>query len=439
MPQSTTVGPAPAAHAAQRAGWLTRSRVVGIGLLLAGLLSSSLLVSAPGTFDVTDPRRGFLTWMDDAVVLGPIEGYRYNPYDYPPGTKTLLGLAGSIGDAFGMTRPMSLKVMLLQFQALTALAALALTGDVLLAGCLWLVTTTSTIGQGYLDILYAPFLVASIVGLQRNKPLQAWGLLCLCCMIKPQPYVLLPFYIVHLTGLSSWKDVPRLLRSPQTWGAVSWTLAALILLVVMFGRVQQTGQWAVVQAVQKATAHKELSGNAMNLPWLGSYVYQVVHHDGALGPVHERDSTWRNPIKVVAALIVAWMLWLQIRLPKTPHTVLLALLAGYLAYFTFNAGVHENHLFIAMVIALLIATMPERLRTGWSRGREVALAAGVIAFGHLNPLLFFGWRGGDRPPTLLGGPEGLDISAPLSLISVVLFVATVFCLRASGRPLRPAS
>jgi hypothetical protein len=190
----------------------------------------------------------------------------------------------------------------------------------------------------------------------------------------------------------------------------------------------------VVQAVQKATAHKELSGNAMNVPWIGSYLYQVYKYR-ELGPARERDSTWRNPIKVGAAAIVAWILWLQIRLPKTPRTALLALLAGYLAYFTFNAGVHENHLFIAMILGLFLAALPRSRDAGGSRVRELWLALGVVAFAHLNPLLFFGWRGGDREPTLLGGPQGLDVSVLLATLSVVLFVATVACLRASGSTL----
>ena len=420
-------------HGRSRTSWLFRSKTLGVALLVAGMLSSAILVTAPGTFDVTDPRRGFLVWMDDVVVLGPVDGYRYNPYDYPPGTKTLLGLAGKVGDAIGISRPNSLKLLLLGFQAMTALVAFFLTGDILLAGALWLFTTTSAIGQGYLDILYAPFLVASLVGLQRNRPLQAWGLLLVCCAIKPQPLVLLPFYVVHLTGLSGLKDVARVAREPRTWGGAIWTTIAVLLLVVTFGRTHETRQWSVVQAVQKATAHKEISGNAMNAGWIGSYIYQVAKHH-QLGPADERDSTWRNPIKVVAAAIVAWILWLQIGLPKTPHTVLLSLLGGYLAYFTFNAGVHENHLFIAMIIALFLATLPDELRHGWSRARELTLAIGVIAFAHLNPLLFFGWRGGDRQPTLIGGPTGLDISVPLATFSIVLFAATVFSLRAAGRP-----
>ena len=413
-----------------RVGLLTRARALGLVLLVAGVLSSTVLATAPGTFDVTDPRRGFLVWMDDVVILGPVEGYRYNPYDYPPGTKTLLGLAGTIGDAAGISRPNSLKLLLLGFQALTALVAFALTGNLLLTGAIWMCTTLSAIGQGYLDIMYAPFLVASLVGLLRNRALQAWGFLLVCCTIKPQPLVLLPFYAVHLLGFGGLKDLKRVAGDSRTWAFGIWTAIAILALVVTFGRTE-TGQWAVVQAVQKATAHKELSGNAMNVPWIGSYVYQVSKYR-ELGAARERDSTWRNPIKVVAAAVVAWILWLQIRLPKTPHAVLLSLLAGYLAYFTFNAGVHENHLFIAMILGLFLVTQAGHARNAWTRTTELWLGLGIVAFAHVNPLLFYGWRGGDRAPTLLGGPEGLDISVPLAIISVVLFAATVRCLRASG-------
>jgi hypothetical protein len=414
----------------ESATWQRRQTLVGAVLLALGMLSSVALINAPGTFDVTDPRVGFLAWMDDSVRYGLVDGYRWDPYDYPPGTKVLLGLAGRAGDAIGITRAESLKALLLVFQALTAAVVLALTRNALLAGCVWLCTTTSAIGQGYLDILYAPFLIVSLVGLAQSRPFQAWGFLLVACAIKPQPLVLVPFYVVHLLHIRGVTDLWRVVREPVTWGAASWTAVAVLLFVVTFGRTD-SGNWAVVQALQKATAHKEVSGNAMNAGWIGSYVYQVAKYE-ELGPNRLRDTTWRAAIKAVAAVILAWVLWLQVRLPKRPETALLAALAGYMAYFTFNAGVHENHLFIAMLIALLTVGHQHFRWSGPGR-RHLFLAIGVVAFAHLNPLLFFDWRGFDREPTLIGGPTGLDISVPLSVISLVLFAASARALVASGR------
>ena len=416
-------------------------RLLGAILLLAGMVSSAVLVTAPGTFDVTDPRVGFLQWMDDSVRYGLIEGYRWDPYDYPPGTKVLLGLAGRTGDAIGFTRLESLKFLLLLSQALTAAVAFAMTRSLLFAGCVWLATTTSAMGQGYLDIIYAPFLLASIFGLMRGRPLQAWVCLLVSCTVKPQPLVLVPFYLVHLFGIQSARDLWRVARSPTTWGAASWTAAAVLLFVVTFGRTD-SGQWSVVQALQKATAHREVSGNAMNVPWIGSYVYQVVK-DGKMGPARLRDTHWRGAIKTAAALILGGVIWLQMRAPKTPHTALLSLLTGYFAYFTFNAGVHENHLFIPMLLALVMAFGAFGVdQTGWDKRRTgyLLLAAGVIAFSHLNPLLFYDFHGNNRTPTLIGGENGLDVSVPLALFSIAIFVVAVRYLRRTTRqPLTTAS
>jgi hypothetical protein len=405
------------------AGW-------GAALLLAGMLASAALFTAPGTFDVTDPRVGFLAWMDDAVEHGPVDGYRVDPYDYPPGAKALLGAAGSLGDRLGLERAASFKLLLLLFQAATALAAFALTRRLLLAGALWLSTVVSAMAHGYLDILFAPFLVISLVGVATRRAVPAWVFLWLACFIKHQPFILVPFYIVHLGGIDGVGGLWRFLRQPNTWGVAAWTGAAVLLVVIAFGRTE-TGQWAAVQALQKATAHRDISGNALNAPWIGSYVYQVSKY-GELGPARVREARRLLPIKAAAVSVLLWVLWLQMRLPKTPRAGLVAMLAGYLAYFTFNAGVHENHLFVPMLLALVIVTLGSSLDGAGARGTLVPLAIGVVAFAHLNLLLFYDWQGLVREPVLIGTRQ-LDASVPLAGISLVLFAAAVAALRGSDQ------
>jgi hypothetical protein len=425
---------------------LSRSNLVGALLLAAGIAISIPLFSTPGTFDVTLPRYGFLTWMDEAVRHGVRDGYRLNPYDYPPGTKVLLGIAGATGDRLGLSRPTSFKTLLFLFHNLTTLVALAATRNLLLAGLIHVTTVLSAIALGYLDVLYAPFLVLSLVALQRDWKALAWGLLCLSCTVKPQPLILAPFYLVHLGRIGGFEDAARLARSPRAWLGAGTTAAAALAFVLAFGRTDDD-QWAVLQAMQKATAHNEISGNAMNAGWIGSYVYQVAR-DGELGPARLRDITWTREIKLVAAAILVSVLWLQIRLRKTPQTALLALLAGYLAYFTFNAGVHENHVFIAMLLAVVLLAGFRRRGSVDSDGRLVSSTtaldasgrmtmAGVVVFAHLNLFLFYGWNGETQPPVLLGGEKGLDLSVLLAPASIVLFVSTVRCLLRTARQLEP--
>jgi hypothetical protein len=55
---------------------LAFNRLVGGVLLAAGILTSIALAPAPGTLDVTNPRYGFLSWMNDAVEDGITGGYR---------------------------------------------------------------------------------------------------------------------------------------------------------------------------------------------------------------------------------------------------------------------------------------------------------------------------------------------------------------------------
>lgn len=406
---------------------------MGAALLVAGIAASIALFSSPGTYDVTDERRGFLTWMADAVELGPIEGYRANPYDYPPGSKLLLGAAGSVGDAAGLDRPTSYKLLLLFFQAATALVAFTLTGSLPLAGALWAATSVSAMAHGYLDILFAPFLVVSLVGLARRQPAVAWVFLWLACFIKQQPLLLVPFYVVHLGRIDGFASLRRLVRNPTAWGTAAWTAAALLAVTLAFGRTA-TGEFATVQALERAAAHRDVSGNALNLGWVGSYAYQVAKY-GELGAARVRETHWRNVIKAGAGCVLLWVLWLQIRAPKTPLTALFAMLTGYLAYFTFNAGVHENHLFVPMILAIVLGAFLWHTPGAHRDVPVMPLLFSTVIFANVNLLLFFDSQGAERAPLLLG-PRQLDITAPVAGVSLVLFVAAVTTLRAIGQRTR---
>ena len=82
-------------------------------------------------------------------------------------------------------------------------------------------------------------------------------------------------------------------------------------------------------------------------------------------------------------------------------------LLGYVAYFIFNVGVHENHLFLATLLAPILWLVEPRR---WP------LAAGVIVASNLNLLVFYGAF--MRFPRTIGG---IDLALPLALSNTVVF------------------
>jgi hypothetical protein len=67
---------------------------------------------------------------------------------------------------------------------------------------------------------------------------------------------------------------------------------------------------------------------------------------------------WRWTRRFVAFYVWAWVA--SVRQPKSFGRLLRFSLVGYLAYFTFNTGVHENHLFLAVIVA--VALYAKRVR-----------------------------------------------------------------------------
>jgi hypothetical protein len=86
---------------------------------------------------------------------------------------------------------------------------------------------------------------------------------------------------------------------------------------------------------------------------------------------------------------------------------------GYLAYFTFNTGVHENHLFL---VCLLLGVLAHYERAALP---QFLLWAGIF---NLNMLVFYGLDGRGLPFSRVVG--GLDVTFPLAILSTVTFVST---------------
>ena len=109
----------------------------------------------------------------------------------------------------------------------------------------------------------------------------------------------------------------------------------------------------------------------------------------------------------VAALVATF------RRRKTFANVLRFALIGYFAYFTFNTGVHENHLFLAVIAALAFY---------WQDASQAAVLTGIVLLANLNLILFYGLDGsGYRFSRLLGG---IDLALPLSVLTVMFFLVT---------------
>jgi hypothetical protein len=172
-----------------------------------------------------------------------------------------------------------------------------------------------------------------------------------------------------------------------------------------------------------------LSGTALNLSWVVTYLLHVADPAG-YGPLNAGQITIITtenpaivgPLKLLFAVVFGGVLiWFFTR-PKTFTNLLSFATLGYLAYFTFNTGVHENHLFLAvLLLALLAHRHPVYLL-------PLAVWAAML---NINMVVFYGLDGRGLPFSPVVG--GLDLTLPLALMTLLLFVAFFAQVREAAR------
>jgi len=97
---------------------------------------------------------------------------------------------------------------------------------------------------------------------------------------------------------------------------------------------------------------------------------------------------------------------------KTFENLLLFSLLGYWAYFTLNTGVHENHLFIGMILAILLA---------WQNRKHLLTMLMVIMIENINLIVFNGLDGVENEFSRV--VSGVDTALLIAIFNVLTFAA----------------
>jgi hypothetical protein len=388
---------------------------------LAGacLLSLSLL-RAPGTEDVETWR----VWMGLLAERGLLEGFAGSGGIYPPGT--FLWLFGVVEAAalLGVGHFFALKLSLAAALALTSALLWAWTRDLLLSLACVLSLSLNAVALGYTDAHFAPPLLLSLLALARGWRAASGALLAAAFLVKWQPLILAPFFVIWLAADGDRAFAPALRRIAAF---LAGCLAVVGLTLALFGA-------AVFLTLRDALTHAYLSGNALNVNWIYTWLLHLLQPDvyGALasGPAalrHERlliataDPLLILPQRLLfAGCYVYCLAWLARPGARFSDFVRASAL-GFLAYCMLATGVHENHFFAALLLLALLASLE---RSSWPWFVAWAVAA------NLNLWTFYGLRG--RPPRI---DAIVELSVVFAVVNTALFAA---CWAGWLRPKREA-
>jgi len=391
--------------------------------------AAALLLSAlPGTSDVNV----WNAWVAQLNEHGLVAGYNAGAGHiiHPPLGLLLLWLSHNVPAVVGIPAHLwpaagftgfGLAVWLGLGAA--GLTAIRVSGTVWWGVLLQLAFLLNTVVYGYFDIWGIPPLLLALHAVSRERPGAALAWAVLASLVKWQFLLLLPFFLFHALRRASgapaspWEKVRRglVLLAPAT--------AVGLITLAFFGP-------GTALSFGRGLSYPVLSGQALNTGWLLTWAMHLRWpesygplEDGLIGIVRTRDTRVLFLVRALLAAACGLVLWRLWRARPTPDNLYRCMLAGYLAFFLFNRGVHENHLAPAMALAGYLAWRQPRWRP---QALALAIACNVNMFAFYDLLGNHRWEARRL--------WGMDYSLPLALLSVAVVGLVMLSLLRAGEP-----
>ncbi|MDQ2784797.1 MAG: hypothetical protein M3Y58_07330 [Chloroflexota bacterium] len=388
--------------------WPVLTTVRNVALLALPIILALHFLPSPGTGDVQDKLR----WMHSMAADGLVRGFQESHDDYPPGTYVVLFAGVKIASLLHIGYFIAYKLSLLLFLVLSSAVLLRWTRNALLVAALQAALVVGSAALGYNDVYFIPFLLLALWALRAKRLVWFSALFTLTCLMKWQPAILAPVFLIYLVGTITEDEQPRRVRQ----------LACRVILpatVILVGALIGFGKEFLLE-LHRATSENFLSANALNVDWIVTHILSWWNPQrfGFAPETHRRFIRVPNTaalalLKIPFFAVYLWILVRFARGPKSFGTMLWVAYAGYAAYFLLNTSVHENHLVPAIVLGGLLATYDRRYV-------PLFLATSLVT--NVNMVLFYGVDGVPRLPMIV---RGVDISLILAAINVVLFVVLI--------------
>ena len=386
----------------------TRFRLSYLFLVLLSLFAGFAFTYSPGTGDTND----WHTWIDNAKTDGLVRGYAENMNNYPPLASTILFLSNKILQPLHVDNILSTKISILFFLLLTASLFWLWTRDLKVTIILYFALLLNSTALGYIDIYFAPSLVLSLWMLKERRWMWFSIFFTLSCLTKYQPLIIGPFLLIYILDI---QDIRQL--SQFDWKLFFQQIvlpAAIMIIIILVG----FGLKPIWLSFTSAFNHPYLSGNALNLNWIITHFLHVFDPNQFGGLINGTASyiiTDSMRITLIPRLLflITYLFALVIffRREKTFTNLLIYAALGYFCYFTFNTGVHENHLFLLVILAIALFWLDENWRLD---------AVILLLINDINLFLFYGVDGNGMPFNRVFA--GIDIALPMAMLNVLFFI-----------------
>jgi hypothetical protein len=331
------------------------SKIIGNILFLLFIVSTGLvLFNTKGVADVENSWIGHW-WMDSFQQFGFINGYADAGDNYPPLSFIIIGIIGLLSQTLNIDKYFIFNVIIYIFLIATSFSFYCCSKDKLITSIFHLAVIVGSIGHKYLDILFAPFLILSLFALYKNKYLTFTVFFALSCLMKWQPVIILPFILIYLLNISNLNDFNKVEWKKLLTRVFIPALSIIFLNIIIF-------KFHFIFSFLKGTEHASLSANAFNFNWIQTFFINISDPQKyfADNNIIKTIDDASGPVKNIPKLIFYFLFFFAafnffLKKNKTVEDLLIYSILGFLSYFIFNTGVHQNHLFLAVLLFGLLA------------------------------------------------------------------------------------
>jgi hypothetical protein len=260
-----------------------------------------------------------------------------------------------------------------------------------------------------MDVCVAPFLILAFWAFQSRRDMLGAALFLIASLIKWQPLILIPFIGVYLFEISDLRSCLNVMRRRLFWQLVILVAVTITLFSWLFGL-------APARALRYAMSEGFLSGNALNVPWIAGYFYKLLFSSAflvrtALGPLHPSTFIYLLPFRIIFWIIFVVVVIRATRVDNRFEYLLQFSIVGFLTYVIWNSSVHENHLFVPVILAYMLMLHKYTLESR-------AITAIITAMFNVNLFVFYGVTGTPPQYPVLG----IDLSVILAMLYVIAWL-----------------
>ena len=381
--------------------------VAMIMLLMCFLMS-------PGAGDMNIWER----WMEYVSQYGIIDGYAMQQDMYPPFALLVQYLVKYICPF--LSNFAVLRLTNTFFVVLSLLLAYFLFKDIKV-GVLVFSGLFISSNIGYLDVEMAPFLILAVYFFGREKFWLSGLFFTLLSLIKFQPLIIAPFILIYFINIyDSQQQKYKLSIKMKKLLQISIPVIIIWAMVCIIYR----GEPLKMLRSALFSSGASIAPNALNLGWIIQFVLEKFKPDtfGALNNGYI-SIIWNAPKGYLSFKYIFFILYfitvllLTMHKEKNSQLVLRYAIIGYTVYFLFNSGVHENHLFLAAFLMILLYVL-EPTKTNYGR------AVMYIFIFNMNLVIFYGLTGALPIYRVIDGL--IDPTLILAVFNVIYLSAICF-------------